>query len=103
MLEQLDQSGARVEDQMGAEVLRHPLSLGQKVQQSLRVESREVKHAARLEEVLDARQRVVRVGMVLEDMEEGDGVEERAGVDEVRDRRAIDLQPFRARGACHRL
>src|ERR1051325_6132793 len=81
---------------MRAEVLPHPLALRENVNQPLGVERREEQHASRLEQVLDARQRVVRIGHVLEYVKERDGVEGRAGVDERRQRRAIDVEAARA-------
>src|SRR5207248_10670872 len=64
---------------------------------------REEQYAAGLEEVLDARERVVRIGMAREDVKQSDGVEARPGVDEIADRGAVDLDAAGARRACDRL
>src|SRR5687768_16758066 len=84
VLEQLDESGARVKNEMSAEVLRHPLSLRRQVNQPLRVEGRQEKHAPGLEEILDPAEGVMRIGHVLEDVEECDRIEGRTCIHESR-------------------
>src|SRR5258706_6937029 len=84
---------------MRAEVLRHPPPLGDEIDQTLRIEGREQQHAAGLEEILHPSEDVVRIGHVLEDVKEDDGVEGGTGVDEVRDRGAVDIKPTRTRRA----
>src|ERR1043165_7786011 len=48
VLEQLDQRGARIEDQMRAEVVGHVPPLGKEIQQSLRIECRQQQQAAEI-------------------------------------------------------
>src|ERR1041385_3016427 len=72
VLQQLDQRGARIEDQMGAEVVHHPLPLGEQVEKAFGVEGGEEERSARFQQVLYAAKCIVRLGHVFEDMEERD-------------------------------
>src|SRR5258706_91372 len=93
VLEQLDERGARVEDEVRAEVLRHPPPLGDEVDQAFRIKGRQQQHTAGLEKILHPGQRIVWIGHVLENVKEDDGIEGRSGVYKVRYGGAINIQP----------
>ena len=99
VLEQLDQRRARVEDQVLRELVAHPSVPGDRAEQALRVGRDEDENSSGPKELAERRERVMRIGEMLEDVKESHGFERGTRVHKMGEARAIDLEAAGSGGA----